>query len=307
MSLVEKALQKILAQQAQAPEQTPGRPPRANPPINVPVEAAPMQRPAPTFSFSPPGPRVDINIAKLREAGLVPSIQQERVATRQMRNLKHSLIRKLANDKVRGETVHRTVMVTSARSGDGKTFTTLNLALSLALEKDLRVLLVDADVPKPNISTIFGATNQRGLIDVLADNDSDPASVICPTSVNGLYFAPVGRSSEVATELLSSGRMAQVVQRWVSLEPRMLVLFDSPPMLVTAESQALSALMSQILVVVRAGVTLQSAVKETLALLAVGGGHLSLVLNDSAATDSTSYGYGYGYNQQQSETPNASS
>jgi receptor protein-tyrosine kinase len=199
-------------------------------------------------------------------------------------------------------------MVTSARPGDGKTFTTLNLAMSLAMEKDLRVLLVDADIPKPNVTTLFGLAGQRGLIDVLSDGDADPASIVCPTNVRGLYFVPAGRSSDVATELLSSGRMVSVVQRWVSMEPRLLVLFDSPPMLVTSESQALAAIMSQILVVVRAGVTLQSAVKDTLAVLSGGSGQLSLVLNDAPGADPLPYGYGYGYGQTQSpqETTNAS-
>ena len=88
-------------------------------------------------------------------------------------------------------------------AGEGKTFSSINLALSMAREKDHSVLLVDADVAKPQTSEIFGATDEPGLLDLLEDSKMKPKSAILQTDVPGLTILPAGRSRESATELLA--------------------------------------------------------------------------------------------------------
>src|SRR5690606_1032640 len=104
----------------------------------------------------------------------------------------------------------RLVMMTSALPGEGKTFTSINLALSLAREKDTSVVLVDGDVAKPHISHIFGVETERGLLDALSETDAGIVPMIVPTDVRGLSILPAGRVREGATELLASARMEQI-------------------------------------------------------------------------------------------------
>jgi len=299
MSLVEKALQKIQSQS--------GKP--ALPQVDERGQASKLQPGVAAsgsfgtsggLQFVPHGPAIGIDIANLRKSGLIPDLEQERVVMRQLRAVKQSLLRKIASDPVAPLSVPRTVMVTSGLPGDGKTFTSLNLALSLAREKDLKILLVDADMPKPHITSVLGLKSQRGLIDVVSETDTDVASIVRATSVPGLYFVPAGVVSDEATELLSSGRMTSVVRRLANLGSNWIIVFDSPPTLVTNEAQALAALMSQILVVVRAGATPQTVVSETIAILGASSASISLLLNDAKSSSSGVYSgeYAYGFEQQ---------
>src|SRR5690606_38566868 len=105
------------------------------------------------------------------------------------------------------------IMMTSALPGEGKTFTSISLAFSMALERDIHVLLVDADVAKPHISRLFGLEGERGLLDLLRDDSLDVESLILPTSVSRLSILPAGQRTENATELLASDRMRQIAAR----------------------------------------------------------------------------------------------
>ncbi len=290
MSLVEQALRKIQAQ-AQKAE------PPASVEQAVPVPAAQAQAKPVATGLSVIAQRTALALdhLKFRACGMLPPIDQERTVARQLRAIKHGLLRKMAADAPAPQLIPRTIMVASAVPGDGKTFSALNLALSLAMEKDLSVLLVDADVLKPQMTIEFGLAEQVGLIDVLADPAADIVDCVRPTQVRGLYFLPAGQRSEVATELLSSERMASVVKRLVNLQSDLLVVFDSSPLLLTAEAVALAGVMSQILLVVRAGVTPQPAVQQTIQMLAGDGDRISLMLNDARESDAASYTYGSAY------------
>lgn len=228
----------------------------------------------------------------LRQVELLPPPSQERQLAGEYRHIKRQLI---ANALGRGvpkvPNGHR-MMIASAMPGDGKTFTSINLALSLALEKDLSVVLVDADVAKAHLSRTFGVHNERGLLDVLRDEQLDVDSVILPTDVPGLSVLPAGKSTETAPELLASARMELVVSQINARDPRRIVLFDSAPLLITAEAMALAGLAGQIIMVVRAGVTPQSAVLDAIDLLGEGK-TIGLVLNQ--ADEQTRSGYYYQY------------
>jgi exopolysaccharide/PEP-CTERM locus tyrosine autokinase len=183
-------------------------------------------------------------------------------------------------------------MVASAMPGDGKTFTSINLALSFAMEKDLSVVLVDADVAKAHLSRILGVENELGLMDLLHDEQLDPESVVLPTDVPGLSILSAGKAKENATELLSSARMEHVAAQISARDPKRIVLFDSAPLLITSEAMALASAVGQIVMVVRAGVTPQSAVLDAIELLGEGKS-IGLVLNQTDEQVRPGYYYQY--------------
>ena len=183
-------------------------------------------------------------------------------------------------------------MVASAVPGEGKTFTSLNLALSMRLEEDVTVLLVDGDVVNPRLSQILGADDARGLLDVIKDPSLSIASAILPTDVPGLSFLPAGHQDPNATELLSSSRMLEVAAQLATQDTSRLVLFDSAPLLLTTESQALTQVAGQILMVVRADSTPQHVVLEAVETLAESKS-VSLVLNQSMKQPHAGYYYRY--------------
>lgn len=305
MSLVERALKKIQESRAQAPH-APVTPVHAEPPAHtIPMQArSAAQAPAapvtprvsavPVLDPLPPRPNRVVRVDRdaLRHAELLPPLSQERQLNGEYRQIKRPLI---ANALGRGvpkvANGHR-IMIASAMPGDGKTFTSINLALSFALEKDLSVVLVDADVAKAHLSRIFGLQNENGLMDLLRDEQLDPESVILPTDVPGLSILPAGKASETATELLSSARMEQVAAQIGTRDPKRIVLFDSAPLLVTSEAMALASAVGQIVMVVRAGVTPQSAVLDAIELLGEGKS-IGLVLNQTDEQVRPGYYYQY--------------
>jgi protein-tyrosine kinase len=220
-----------------------------------PVAVAPAPEPA------EPARRITIDLKVLRDEGYLPEEGLERRFADHYRGIKRPLIEKALAG---GADMHL-IIVTSAMPGDGKTFTSLNLALSMARERDASVLLVDADAPKERISEILGVRGERGLLDALADPSLDVESLVVGTDVRGLQILPAGRLVEGATELLASARMGQIVARLVARNPRRLVLFDSAPLLVSSEARALTRIPAQIVLVARAGVTPRRAVADALA------------------------------------------
>lgn len=237
--------------------------------------------------------RISVNLAALRVAGYLAAEGEQRRFADQYRQIKRPLIEKaLAGGS---PAIMRLVLVTSALPGDGKTFTTVNLALSMARERDLSVLLVDADLPRAHVSQIFGLSGEPGLMDALLDESIDVESLVVRTDIHGLDILPAGKFVENATELLASARMAQIIARISAHNPRRFALFDSSPLLGSSEADALVRLPGQIVLVVRASTTPRHAVLE--ALDRIDESKLQgLVLNQASAarTSGGYYGY-YGY------------
>lgn len=310
MSLVERALKKIQESRAQAPAAAPvtsahaaapshtipmqaSRPATSAAPSVTPAAAhAPRVAPLPASEPHRPHRVVRVDRDALRHSELLPPLSQERQLAGEYRQIKRPLI---ANALGRGAPKlvngHR-IMVASAMPGDGKTFTSINLALSFAMEKDLSVVLVDADVAKMHLSRTFGVQADMGLMDLLRDEHLDAESLILPTDVSGLSLLPAGKTSDAATELLASARMEVVANQISARDPSRIVLFDSAPLLVTSEAMALAGIVGQIVLVVRAGVTAQSAVLDAIELLGEGKS-VGLVLNQ--ADDQVRPGYYYQY------------
>jgi exopolysaccharide/PEP-CTERM locus tyrosine autokinase len=224
--------------------------------------------------------------------------------SRQYRKIKYPLVAQAIGRGVPRAPRGYLIMIASAMAGEGKSFTALNLALSLALEKDLRVLLVDGDVAKPQLTHVLGLAEAPGLLDALRQPDLDIESLIRPTDVPSLSFLPAGPGAEEATELLSSARMQRTAALLGEQTERIVVL-DSPPLLETTESPVLAQMAGQIVVVVRAESTPQPVLLDALKTLE-GHPAVSLVLNQSLrAAVSAYYYYGYGYGSERANTTGA--
>ena len=293
MSVVEKAINKMRGAQ-------PATPVSGERAIGTLVPAAAVHGAGPDIvTGEPPVPSRIIKIDQdaLRAEGLLPPKHQERLIARQYRQIKRPLLARLRErTSARRRSAH-TLVLASAIAGEGKTFTAFNLAFSLAREKDLRVVLVDADAPKAHISRLLGVADQPGLLDVLKNSTLDVESVILGTDVPNLLVLPAGTRTDDATELYASERMRDVVARLGARDPRRVVLFDTPPLLLTTEAQVLAQMAGEVLVVVRANETPRSIVLEALDHLDKDR-PVSLVLNetsyDGQVDDYPEYGYAAG-------------
>lgn len=292
MSLVERAINKMRGSQ-------PATPAAGDRTIGTLVSAGAHGS---TTNVSPGEPPVPSRIIKidenaLRTEGLLPPRHQERLIARQYRQIKRPLLARLHERTAAGKRSANTLMLASAVAGEGKTFTSFNLAFSLAREKDLRVVLVDADAPKAHISRLLGVADQPGLLDVLKDPSLDVESVLLGTNVPNLLVLPAGTRTDDATELFSSERMREVIARLGGRDRQRVVLFDSPPLLVTTEAQVLAQVAGEVVVVVRADKTPRAAVLEALDHLDKDR-PVSLVLNqttyDGQVDDYPEYGYAAG-------------
>ena len=188
------------------------------------------------------------------------------------------------------------IMVTSSVPDEGKSFTAINLAISMATELENTVLLVDADVSKSSVVRYLGLHAEKGLLDVLRDPNVDLSDVLIKTDIAKLTVLPSGRGFAHATELLASSAMKNFVEEISSRYHDRIIIFDCPPLLATSEATVLASYMGQIVFVVEAEHTPREAVKDALSNLA-DHEHVGIVLNKAPVRTSGGdyYGYGYGY------------
>jgi protein-tyrosine kinase len=233
--------------------------------------AAPAKAPArhsePAVARTGRSPFVEIDLARLAVEGYItPDLPRSRVAE-EFRVIKRPLLNN-ANGKstplVRNA---NRIMVTSSLPGEGKTFTALNLAMSLAMDIDTHVLLVDADASRPAVLDRLGLAGSKGLLDLLAEPELPLGSVVLSTNVERLSILPAGTPQGKATELLASEAMNRLVERLASDDPRRIVLFDTPPLLVASEARVLAEHMGQVVLVIAADDTPQGTVSEALSAL----------------------------------------
>ena len=286
MSVIENAIKRLQASRAGAAATARGA-------VASSGGAARRREVGPEANVAAAGRTIVINQDALRVAGLLPPTHQERELAQQFRHIKRPLINNALGRGVVPIPQGNLVMVASAVPGEGKTFTSVNLALSMRLEEDVTVLLVDGDVVNPRITRILGLENEPGLLDVVRDPGVSVGSAILATDVPGLSFLPAGRPDANPTELLASARMRDVVALLGGHDATRLVLFDSAPLLLTTESHALAQVAGQILVVVRADQTPQHVVFDALETLGEGK-PVSLVLNQSMKQPHAGYYYQYG-------------
>lgn len=240
-----------------------------------------------------PRQTVDIDLDGLSAMGyLVPGAPRSRLMD-EFRAVKRPLLSNAVGGKGR-EPVERgnLIMITSSLPGEGKTFTSVNLAMSLASELNHNVLLVDADVTRMAAAQrlrVQGA--RRGLIDLLLDDSLELADVELATNVNKLSFLPAGTQHDLATEIFGSRAMSTFLDRLAAHAEQRIVVFDAPPLLHAAEARVLAPQMGQVVVVVQAGKTRQGAVQHALSLIEECP--LVLTLLNQARTPAASSPYGY--------------
>ncbi|MES2263509.1 MAG: XrtA-associated tyrosine autokinase [Pseudomonadota bacterium] len=235
---------------------------------------------------------VEINLARMRQLGMVTHDGGRSTVAEDFRIIKRPLLRKLHGKNGDPIAHANLIIVTSALQGEGKTYCAINLAMSIAMERDTTVLLVDADVARPSVLKVLGLDAAAGLMDLLLDKQLELADVILKTNVPTLSILPAGRSNRHATELLASRDMTALLSEIASRYADRIVIFDSAPLLMTTEAGVLAAQMGQVVMVVEAETTTQSAVRE--ALRQIGAcPHVTLIYNKSKAFPGTEY-YGYG-------------
>jgi len=237
--------------------------------------------------------QVDLDLVALAAAGyLVPSAPRTHTAD-QYRVIKRPLIANAIGKGVAKVNHGNLIMMTSAMPGEGKSFTSINLAMSIASELDHTVMLVDADVARPSLLKKLGLGEARGLLDLL-EGKAEMSDVLMRTNIDKLTILPSGRPHPKSTELLASDAMRQLLNDMASRYPDRIIIFDSPPLLLTTESRVLASQMGQVVLVVQAGKTLQADVQH--ALSTIESCPIRLLLLNKARTESQgAYGYGYGY------------
>lgn len=245
--------------------------------------------------------RVELDVDALAAAGVItPNAPRSNIAD-QYRVIKRPLIQNAVGKGAVPLNHGNLIMVTSAMSGEGKSFTAVNLAMSIAAELDHTVMLVDADVARPSVLRMLGLPPGPGLLELL-EGRAEMSSVLLRTNIDKLTLLPSGTPHPRATELLASDSMRQLLDDMATRYPDRIIIFDSPPLLLTTESRVLASHMGQIVVVVHAGKTLQADVQHALSTIESCPVRMML-LNKAQSTAHGSYGYGYGYGYGAAEQP----
>jgi Mrp family chromosome partitioning ATPase len=224
--------------------------------------------------------------------GFVADSEQERRLADQYRQVKRMILTRLQELDPLNSASSRWFMLSSALPGDGKSFTSINLAFSLAREAGASVVLVDGDLPKRHVSSVFGVDQEIGLSDALANPELAPESLILSTDLPGLSILPAGTQKESAADQLTDVAILRVLARIVAQDPRRIVVLDSPPLLLSVESRALAQAVGNVVLVVRAGGTPQRAVQDALAQLGPDK-LIGVILNQCPLAYAEGY-YGYG-------------
>jgi receptor protein-tyrosine kinase len=247
------------------------------------------------------GKHVELDLERMAETGLITADNRTPLME-EVRVIKRPLIQHAFDGRQGSALAGNLIMITSSLPGEGKTFCAINLAMSIAMELDHTVLLVDADVARPSVMRTLGLPAQRGLMDLLLDPHADMADVMLHTNIDGLTLLAAGTSNPRATELLASQSMITLLQEIASRYTDRIVIFDSPPLLLTTESHVLAMHMGQIVVVVEAEVTTQHALRESLRQLE-GLPNVSLLYNKTRefpGTQGYDSHYSYNYHHEQS-------
>lgn len=234
---------------------------------------------------------VEIDLQRLAAAGYVtPTAPRSKLAD-ELRVIKRPLIDNAQGKSASPIQAANLIMISSAVPGEGKTFMAINLAMSIAMELDNTVLLVDADVARPAIPERLGLPPTKGLLDLLTSKELDVADVMLRTNVERLSILPAGTPHSRATELLASEGMNKLVEELASRYPERILIFDAPPLLSSTESRVLAAHMGQVVVVVEADRTPQGSVTQALTTIE----HCPVVMTVLNKIERSDIGSYYGY------------
>jgi Mrp family chromosome partitioning ATPase len=247
---------------------------------------------------------VSLDMERLRAAGQLPSAEVAARTEDEIRRIKWPLLKAVMGGEGVKQARNNVILVTSAMPGEGKTFTSLSLALSIVRDREMSVMLVDGDVARPGLTPAIGLEGRPGLNDVLDDAALDVGDVTYQTDVDGLFFVPAGKWHAHAPEFLAGSRMPLVIEALSARIGRGVIIIDSPPLLATNEAQVATRYAGQVLLVVRADDTPQQAVLDAIALVDKDA-TVSAILNRCKPSVLDRYygryyygsgsGYGHGY------------
>lgn len=305
MSTIERALSRKKKQQQDTPRQAEDAADHdgaATPPSDpaTPGYPASGRKDLVGVGFEPRGPLLKVDINQLRRQSMYPTVAMEDRLGNEYRRIKRPLLANATGRGVMPVERGNLIMVTSSIQGEGKTFTSLNLALSIARDPDFSVTLVDGDVARAHLSRVLGAQQQPGLLDLLGDETLNPMDLIMPTNIDSLSVLTAGSRHALSEELLSSDRMGRLVAQLADPTPRHIILFDSPPVLAAPDAVTLSHHVGQVVVVVKSSSTLRHQVTTTVDQLDPDKA-INMVLNQALGGPGGDdyggyYGYGYGDN-----------
>ena len=245
--------------------------------------------------------RVELDFSKFAKNGLILPFGKSNQLTEEFRHIKRDVLTLKNLEDVPNSNM---IMVTSAAPGEGKTHTAVNLAISIASERDLTALIIDADFARPRVLNRLGVSAERGLIDLLDDPSLDISDVIVKTNIETLSIIPAGPKHQRSTELLSSRRMREVASELAQRYNDRVIIFDTAPLLATSEAAVLVSLVGQILIVVEAEKTSKGAISSAVEMIK-GHQGVGFVLNKARPQIGASliggyynyYNYGYQYNK----------
>src|ERR1700730_10812115 len=258
-------------------------------------EPRPSLAPTAEPALFAPGPQLTLDRGRLASFGIaIPSSARSRTVE-EFRLVKRNLMAAWSQSDLTGDRRSgRLIMITSARPGEGKTFTSINLALAFASERDVKALLVDVDTQHPGLPKIFGIPGEKGIVDVLAGN-LELSEVLIPTTLPNLMLLPAGRGGPHVPELLSSREMAALLVELTQRLPDRFIIIDTPPCMASSDAAALAPFVGQIVFVVEAHSTQQAEIEAALSMLSACP-QISLLLNKSDTLASEHFGsYGYYY------------
>lgn len=264
---------------------------------DLPVSASPTTPTAPSH-VARGQLLVPVDLELLRDAGFIIPGAPPSALSEEFRLVKRQLLlAALGGHTTKPISNGRLILICSAQPNEGKTFCSVNLALSMASETDIEVLLVDADVAKPEILSTLGLPGGPGLMDALADPSLDAEALVIKTDIANLSVLPAGRQSHNDTELLASDRTRTLIDGLVAQNPRRIVLFDSAPALAASPASVLALHAGQVLLVVRADLTTESELRDALSLIDACP-HIQLMMNAVTFSGSNrKFGSYYGFGE----------
>jgi Mrp family chromosome partitioning ATPase len=270
-------------------------------PVEAPVAevTAPKSAPAPVVRAPVvfQGERHKVDREHLRDQGLIVPEGSVTALLEEFRIIKRQLLLQCAElRRQHGSAAAQRILVSSPHPSEGKTYCSVNLALSIAAEKENEVLLVDADFAKPSVLSALGLPGGPGLMDALINPAVDVAEFVLTTDIPGLSVLPAGSATNSDSENLNSSRTASVLDRLTESAPQRIVIFDTSPALAAAPAAELAKFVGQAVMVVRADSTGQGALEDAVSLLS-GCPNIQLLLNavqfsPSGRRFGSYYGYG---------------
>jgi protein-tyrosine kinase len=211
--------------------------------------------------------QVEIDLLRLAAQGYITPDAPRSQSADEFRIIKRPLLNNAQGKSAAPVRRANLIMITSSVPGEGKTFTSINLALSIAMELDTTVLLVDADVARPAVLDRLGLPSSPGLLDLLTQPDLEVADVLLKTNVDRLSVLPAGTHHARATELLASSGMSRLLDEMATRYSDRILVFDAPPLLLSTESRALASQVGQVVLVVEADRTTQNALQSALGMI----------------------------------------